>query len=88
MKRAIAILAVLCALVAAAAGSLAMFMAWQHNPGGAFHESVADGAQVIHWGSWSLIGLSWFVILFPPLCLIGAGAVGLFYYLDKRRAAG
>jgi hypothetical protein len=88
MKRAIAILAGFCALVAAAVGALAMSMAWQHNPQGAFHESVGDGGQVIHWGSWGLIGLSWFVIVFLPLSLVGAGAVALSYHLETRRAAG
>jgi len=36
-------------------GGLMMYIAWQHNPQGTFHD--VDG---IHWVSWLAIGVSWF----------------------------
>ena len=41
-------------LVAAAV----MYIAWQHNPQGAFHEP-----ERIHWGDWLTVGLAWFLVI-------------------------
>ena len=88
MKRAIAILVGFCAVVGAGVGALMMYAAWEHNPQGAYYELGWDGVRVIHWGYWGLIGASWFLIVFVPLSLFGAGVLALSYHLDKRRSAG
>jgi hypothetical protein len=47
-------------------GAWMMYMAWQHNPQGEFHEP-----GVIHWVLWLTIGLSWFAFIAGIPCLIG-----------------
>jgi len=46
--------------------SLMMYVAWRHNPQGAFHEE-RGGAVTIHWFSWLQVGLSWFL----PIAALG-----------------
>ncbi len=90
MKRALAMLLLICALLGGGAGGLAMYVAWQHNPQGEFYEySGADAAspKLIHWGYWSLLGLTWFAAVFVPLSLVGTGVIALSHHLDRRRAA-
>lgn len=69
---------------------LMMAMAWQHNPQGRFHEDVVDGGVVIHWGAWSLVGVSWFLPVAAGV-LIGVGlCLGLrsLRHRARRQAAG
>jgi hypothetical protein len=87
MKRAFAILVVFCAIAGAAVGAVMMYAAWEHNPQGAYYELGAEGGRVIHWGYWGLIGASWFLIVFVPLSLFGAGVLAFSYHLDRRRSA-
>ena len=35
-----------------------MYIAWQHNPQGAFREP-----ERVHWGDWLTVGLSWFFVI-------------------------
>lgn len=59
-------------LLAAAAGILVaapmMYIAWQHNPQGDFHE-----AGRIHWGPWLSVGFNWFVLPFSLGAIVAAG---------------
>ena len=50
MKRAIAFVAGVCAAPGLVAAAFAMYLGWNHNPQGEFHELAADGKQLIHWG--------------------------------------
>ena len=60
-----------------------MWMAWEHNPQGAFHESNG-----IHWGPWLSVGLSWFVPVFIVVLTIAILAVFTRRVLDRRRSEG
>jgi hypothetical protein len=53
-------------------GSLMMYVAWQHNPRGAFHD--VDG---IHRGAWLAIGAGWFLELAVPGAVVAAGVWAL-----------
>jgi hypothetical protein len=49
---------------------------------------VAAFAMMATWDgdeNWAVIGLLWFLIVFVPLALVGAGIIALSYYLDARR---
>jgi hypothetical protein len=50
-------------LPAVVVAALLMYIAWQHNPQGEFHESGR-----IHWGDWLLLGFVYAL----PVWLIGA----------------
>jgi hypothetical protein len=65
--------------------SLMMAMAWQHNPQGRFHESGVDGRTVIHWGAWSLVGVSWFVPVAGGVLLGTALCFGIRAWRNRRR---
>ena len=88
MKRAIAILGACCALLGAAAGACAMYVAWEDNPHEMYYTLDQGGTRVVDWGYWALVGLSWFLIVFVPLSLVGAGILALSYRIDKKRSAG
>ena len=64
-----------------------MSAAWEQNPQSASYEVAADGTRVVHWGYWGLIGLSWFLLVFVPLSLVGAGVTAFAYHLDKRKVS-
>jgi hypothetical protein len=51
---------------------LAMGSAWELNPGGAMHELGIDGASIIHWRAWLLVGATWFLPVFVSVCALGA----------------
>lgn len=87
MKRSLAIVAAFCSALGFAVAALAMYAAWDHNPQGEFHELAADGKRLVHWGSWAAVGLSWFVVVFVPLFLIGGAATALSYRLRRRKSA-
>jgi hypothetical protein len=87
MKRAITMLLACCALVGVAVAAIMMFVAWQYNPQGEFHELASDGSQVVHWGTWGLIGILWFLGVFVPISVVGTGVIGLSQHFDRRRAA-
>ena len=64
-----------------------MFAAWDHNPQGAFHELAADGSQLVHWGRWASIGLSWFLVIFVPLFVVGGSITALSLHFRSRESA-
>lgn len=64
-----------------------MYLAWEHNPQGEFHELASDGTQLIHWQWWAAVGLSWFVAVFGVLFLIAGTATALSYRLRGRKSA-
>jgi hypothetical protein len=70
------------------AAAVAMSAAWGHNHQGAFHELAADGTRLVHWGWWSAVGLSWFLLIFVPLFVIGGTVTALALDLLSRRSAG
>jgi hypothetical protein len=41
-----------------AVAALMMYVGWQHNSQGEFHDETA-----VHWGYWFLLGLSWFILI-------------------------
>jgi hypothetical protein len=86
-RRAIAMLAATCGLLGAAIAGLAMLIAWDHNPQGAFHELDPEGTHVIHFGSWCLVGVSWFVVTFVPPFLVGSGLIALWLRLSRKPVA-
>ena len=60
-----------------------MFVAWEHNPQGAFHEGRLDGTVAIHWGDWGLIGLSWLLPVAGVPLLVGALVLAVRTLLDR-----
>jgi hypothetical protein len=88
MKRALATVAALCALAGVVVAALAMWIAWDHNPQREFHELAADGTQLIHWGWWATVGLSWFLVIYVPLFVISGSATVLSLHRRDRRSAG
>lgn len=60
-------------LPAAAVAVLMLYVAWQHNPQGEFH----DGGMV-HWFSWLWIGAAWFVTIGVPVALLTRLALAAF----------
>ena len=88
MKRALALAAAVCVVPGLAAAALAMFAAWEQNPQGAFHALAADGSQLVHWGSWASIGLSWFLAISVPLFVIGGSVTALSLHFRSRKSAG
>jgi len=71
--------AVLAGLMVAAS---MMYVAWDHNPQGEFHE--LDGSGTIHWLSWLPIGGVWFGVVFGGVWL-PASAIELAVHLLRRR---
>ncbi len=66
----LAVIALAALVVATALASLMMYLAWEHNPQGTFHESD-DGAILVHWGAWLAIGASWFVLVSLSVAALG-----------------
>lgn len=56
-----------------------MYVAWEHNPQGEFHDDTG-----VHWLYWLGIGFSWFVAVAGIPCLM-ATAVSCILFLSKRR---
>lgn len=48
--------------------ALMMYVAWQHNPQGEFHDESA-----VHWLAWISIGAGWLVAVAPPVALVVGG---------------
>jgi hypothetical protein len=77
-------------LAGAIVAALMMAIAWQHNPQGRFHEDALEGGVLIHWGAWTLVGVSWFLPVAAGVLL----AVGLCFGLRflqhraRKQAAG
>jgi len=88
MKRALAMAAAVCAVPGLAAAALAMCAAWEHNPQGEFHELAANGSQLVHWGWWASIGLSWFLVIFVPLFVVAGSVAALSLHFRSRKSAG
>ena len=61
-------------VLGALVGGLMMYIAWQHNPQGEFHD--IDG---VHWLSWVGVGLSWFVAVLVVVTVV----VGVMWFLGK-----
>jgi hypothetical protein len=76
---------VICAGPAIGAAALAMLAAWDHNPQGEFHELAADGSRLVHSGWWISVGLSWFLMIFVPLFLIGGIVMALSLHSRSRK---
>jgi hypothetical protein len=72
MKRAVVVVTVLTGALGGGVAALAMYVAWEHNPEGEFHEMMELGTQLIHWGPWAAVGVTWFAVTFIPLVLVGA----------------
>jgi hypothetical protein len=87
MKRATAAVLLVSALAGGLAAAAVMYVAWQHNPQGEFHEEI-NGVLSIHWGDWLRVGLSWFAVVFVPLSLVGTAVVRLLPSGRGRKAAG
>ena len=75
------ILAIAVAFGLVAAASM-MYVAWEHNPQGEFHET--DGSGTIHWLSWLPIGGGWFAVGFGIVWL-PCSAVELAAHLVRSR---
>ena len=58
-------------------GAVMMYVAWDHNPQGEFHE-----AGIIHWDAWLTVGLSWFFAVSAVITLI---TVPLFFLTGCHR---
>lgn len=52
--------------------SVMLFVAWQHNPQGSFHDPEGDA---VHWRAWLPVGLSWWFLLglLPSLLVLCVG---------------
>ena len=42
-----------------------MYIAWQHNPQGEFHDETG-----VHWLNWFAIGVPWLFAVAPPAALV------------------
>ena len=69
------------AVPALAIAALMMYVAWQHNSQGEFHE---DG--MVHWASWLAVGWSWFLGLWVPLAAFAVAVWGATAWAARRRA--
>jgi len=58
-----------------AVAAVMMYVAWQHNPQGEFHDETG-----VHWFAWVAIGVSWLVAVAPPVALV----VGVFSAIARR----
>ena len=58
-------------------GGFMMYVAWEHNPQGEFHEQA-----LIHWDAWLGIGLSWSVAV-TAICALITGP--LFFLTGCHR---
>lgn len=65
--------------VGALVGGLMMYVAWQHNPQGAFY----DSGQV-HFADWFWVGVSWFVPVAFVVGLAPGGTASLSAWLSRR----
>jgi hypothetical protein len=84
MKQPARILIACSILLGLAVAIFMMFVAWEHNPQGAFHEQRTDGTMTIHWGEWGLIGLSWFAPATAVPLVLGALVLALRNLVARR----
>jgi hypothetical protein len=77
LRRPVFIAASIAMFAAVVVATFMMYIAWEHNPQCRFHETQRDGTTLIEWGSWLLIGLGWFLMVFVPIFLIAAGIMVL-----------
>jgi hypothetical protein len=68
-------------VVGASVAAFMMYVAWQHNPQGEFHDDAG-----IHWLPWLGVGLTWFLAIAGLPCLI-AVTVAVLRYASKRRCS-
>jgi uncharacterized membrane protein len=66
-------------IVALMVGAYMMWVAWDHNPQGAYHEE-----GVVHWGDWLAIGISWMVVVFFVLLICLASLSPLVSYSRRK----
>ena len=71
-RKEFAAIAIVAGILAAPITGLMMYAAWEHNPQGAIHEMGVDGALLIHWRYWILLGATWFAPVFVSVCALGA----------------
>jgi hypothetical protein len=55
-------------------GGFMMYVAWQHNPQGSFHDYSG-----IHWVAWFTVGLPWFFAAFALVVVV----IGTTFLLQK-----
>jgi hypothetical protein len=84
MKRPARILIACSILLGLLVAGFMMFVAWEHNPQGAFHEEKLDGTTTIHWLDWGLIGLSWFFPVAAAPLVVGALALAVRNLVARR----
>ena len=56
-----------------------MYVAWQHNPQGEFHDTAG-----INWLNWLAIGFSWFIPSIPVCAVLIIPARLVIAALDRR----
>lgn len=64
-----------------AVAALMMYVAWQHNPQGEFHD-----AEEVHWAAWLAVGWSWFLGLWVPFAALASALWGASRWAARRRA--
>lgn len=57
-----------------------MYVGWQHNPQGEFHDETG-----VHWGYWLLLGFSWFIAITGLPYAIGVGVLACRSIVRSRR---
>ena len=68
-------------LLGLTAGGFMMYIGWQHNPQGAFHDETG-----IYWGYWMFLGFSWFIAIAGIPYAIGVGVLGWRAIIRSRRS--
>jgi hypothetical protein len=78
---------VVAAIAATPLTVIAMGTAWDLNPQGMIHDLTSDGAVVVHWRAWLLVGATRFLPLFVSVCALGAFLRAAIASARRRRAA-
>ena len=63
-----------------AIAALMMYVGWQHNSQGEFHEQ-----GVIHWAAWLAVGWTSFLVLWAPLAALAVIVRGATAWAARRR---
>lgn len=68
-------------LMGLAVGAFMMYIGWQHNPQGAFHDETR-----VYCGYWLLLGFSWFIAITGVPYAIGVVVLAWRALARSRRA--
>jgi hypothetical protein len=68
-------------LIGLAVAAFMMYVAWQHNPQGEFHDETG-----VYWGYWLLLGFSWFIAISGIPYAVGVGVLAYRSIVRSRRA--